>query len=402
MTGESGGKDDVLYKHTDRGPYRVICEAANGKICTMTIGKLLKDKQQNGIMEIQNINSRKCMIICNSTPVANKIVSLTNDQYKFYIPLSFVSVRGVIGGINPNITEEEIQANATATSTILNVYRFKRKDNDKLVPTWRVCITFRSNMIPEYIDIYYNRLKVEKYVPRTVLCTKCLTYGHIAKHCRGKERCSKCGKEAHSEASNCETFCRHCKNNSHTSNDPNCPELNRQKNINKLKAGNNFTYSEIVNSHKELSTGQFDIFLQMEKFPPLPETPQYTHTRNTSNKDPRKRAAIAEHIQKQRKTTTTDYKRPKHDGTKTTTKNGVAFTNISSDTTNSKNEQPFVVFRNSDNPNDDLEKFFAMLLEKIFDKQTTKDNLIQLVRDKLEKDDYDKMDTNEISDQETL
>lgn len=94
---------------------------------------------------------------------------------------------------------------------------------------------------------------MELYVQRTIQCRKCYRFGHVANHCKGKERCSSCGGP-HSSSSCQDTIpsCLHCKGNHKADDIQKCPEFLVQRNIKSLMATENISYSE---AKSQISTG---------------------------------------------------------------------------------------------------------------------------------------------------
>ncbi|CAH1108065.1 unnamed protein product [Psylliodes chrysocephalus] len=74
-------------------------------------------------------------------------------------------------------------------------------------------------------------------------CHNCLLYGHRINQCRGKAKCIKCGKSHESDVT-CSRYCIYCKSTEHSSNEFNCPEYNRQKEIKQLMSFWNISYFE--------------------------------------------------------------------------------------------------------------------------------------------------------------
>lgn len=80
-----------------------------------------------------------------------------------------------------------------------------------------------------YID--YLLYRAERYAPQLNItqCYKCWDYGHLAVHCKRKEKCRKCGDEKHTTAdcSATEPKCLHCEDK-HEAWDHDCPERIRE------------------------------------------------------------------------------------------------------------------------------------------------------------------------------
>ncbi len=53
-----------------------------------------------------------------------------------------------------------------------------------------VLIEFETKVLPEEIFFEFR-----EFVPKPVRCFNCQEFGHVAKMCKGKRRCARCGGE---------------------------------------------------------------------------------------------------------------------------------------------------------------------------------------------------------------
>lgn len=87
-------------------------------------------------------------------------------------------------------------------------------------------ISFRGSAVPGYIDIpgEQAKTKVYEYKQKTMLCFKCLEFGHRTKFCRGEKKCRKCHDTGHEmeQCSQTESACYHCEGN-HMAGSTKCP-----------------------------------------------------------------------------------------------------------------------------------------------------------------------------------
>jgi len=56
-----------------------------------------------------------------------------------------------------------------------------------------VFLQFSTADLPAEVDLGYLLFRVKQFIPKPLRCFKCNRFGHVASHCRGRERCSNCG-----------------------------------------------------------------------------------------------------------------------------------------------------------------------------------------------------------------
>lgn len=93
-------------------------------------------------------------------------------------------------------------------------------------------------------------------------CLNCLRFGHIKLGCKGTERCKNCGIENHISTSctSSKLNCANCKGE-HSATDRNCPERNRQNEINITMGTRNLTFSEANIEHPKTYLNKFSYSL---------------------------------------------------------------------------------------------------------------------------------------------
>jgi len=77
-------------------------------------------------------------------------------------------------------------------SLVKFVKRFKlRRDTSKeYFDSQTVLLHFTSSQFPEAVKIgYLNFYRVREFIPKPTCCYKCNRFGHVAKNCRGKDKC---------------------------------------------------------------------------------------------------------------------------------------------------------------------------------------------------------------------
>ena len=113
---------------------------------------------------------------------------------------------GIIRGIVPPRNDEErtkrvqnmmtkLARNGTPVSDIIWIKK-KFLNETEARETNTVRLTFTKD-IPEKVYIGFMSYKVEPYTPEVTQCYKCQGFGHVAKYCRGVEKCVSCGRIGH-------------------------------------------------------------------------------------------------------------------------------------------------------------------------------------------------------------
>ena len=247
-------KVEIVYKAGDPSPFRIMIEgieddiraAQKPRINCIQIGKDLKDIGfKKSILDIMNLNRNKAVIYTDNYKIANEIINnaMLKAKYKVTIPEYFLTISGVLSGIPINISEDEILENIKVPfMEVTKVQRLKRKENDELIDTWRVKVTFRANKLPFNVSLFSTITKVRPFFKKMSFCSNCLRYNHTAQFCRSTKRCPNCTSL---ECQGCESQpkCKFCRAN-HKTNDEQCPEKSNQKKINKIMSIKNMLYIE--------------------------------------------------------------------------------------------------------------------------------------------------------------
>lgn len=118
------------------------------------------------------------------------------------------------------------------------------------VPSRLVELQFQSSKRPVRITAFKVLLSVSSCIRFPVQCLNRFRFEHTSKFCRSEIRCSHCGELGHKYES-CSTvnatelqyiFCK----GDHLSTNWNCPEWTKQKDIKKVMAVENISYSDVV------------------------------------------------------------------------------------------------------------------------------------------------------------
>lgn len=257
------------YNKSDSGPYLVIVEGTNsnniGLLHKMSLGKIIFQKlkvESDNIVNIHNVGKNRIKIITKSSELANQILDsnlLYHYNLRAYIPESSIFRKGVVRNVDPTLSSEEILEVIESSINITDLRRITKKvptdKNPKYINTPTVVLTFRGQILPDFISIYGARCAVRPYIYKVTQCLKCFRYGHIMNNCRSDFRCEKC-KQTH-PSSDCQVipdqpFCLNCDGN-HFTKDKNCPVYKEQYEIKKFMATNNVDFTEAKKKYKSYS-----------------------------------------------------------------------------------------------------------------------------------------------------
>jgi hypothetical protein len=274
---EVGRKVDYQYRDTDVGPFRVIVERTTEPMILnkLRLGMELKNVGfQHTVVEIKKIGKNKAIVYFSSGEQANKLTkcdTMVSKGYKAYVPRYFVSTKGVLMYVDTDITEEEIYENIETELEVMDVYRLNKFVDGTRKPIPRVTVTFRCNRLPTYVKLFLCRIKVEPYIPRTIICENCLRYGHLTRNCKNGSLCKICTQPTH-EGTSCRKMCKYCDTYEHDTLSKDCPNFNKQKAIDAIKAKKGMVYQEIIDSYKITTENCYEILDKVDDFPTIQET----------------------------------------------------------------------------------------------------------------------------------
>ncbi|GAB0089593.1 hypothetical protein DMENIID0001_041630 [Sergentomyia squamirostris] len=237
-----GGDDDMNETQISNFRLRKYGEDASGPFLVYMHAK---KKHSFNSVKISNALFKKYATIVKAEPVnRDKLrIEFDNKNDANALPLDedfclehYVYVPSVLSEVNGKIFMNEEEDISLISSTghgklwgstdgkmkILEVTRLKKKvkegNQDKIVATPFVRITFEGTVLPDYILVSDKfRIPVKPYAPKIMKCSTCLNVGHTEKHCCYDKRCTKCG-EIHRNTSEIEECrktsfrCPNCKN----------------------------------------------------------------------------------------------------------------------------------------------------------------------------------------------
>ncbi len=128
---------------------------------------------------------------------------------------------------------------------VTEVYRIRRKENGKEIPTSTLILTFNLPSLPEYVSCGYYNLRVRQYVPNPLRCFKCQRFGHTQQRCMAvSPACAKCGNSAH-DPNPCSSpaRCVNCEGD-HAANSNKCPTYLREREIQRIRVTEKVSFPE--------------------------------------------------------------------------------------------------------------------------------------------------------------
>lgn len=272
------------YDKSDYAPYRVIVQLVDNKdgsvqINKLTFGQLMTktDMYRQNVTNIRALGKFKLIVFMGNLQAANQLQkdpSLKENNYKAYIPRSFVSVSGVVAGVPVDMELEEIQENITSTCPIISINRLHRYEGAKKIPTSRIGIIFRASQLPREVRMFCCINTVRPFINTPVLCLNCLRYNHRTDNCKSKKCCPNCAAMHDGlETGDCQNSkkCYYCKTE-HRTSDMDCPERVRQRNIKTIMARTTLTYMEAKEQNPIFTQNRYDILENEEEFPVLPQS----------------------------------------------------------------------------------------------------------------------------------
>ena len=145
-----------------------------------------------------------------------------------------VGPKGVIYNVPLDIKADEILNYLQPQVKFVKRFQYKPAGELELHDSTTVRLNFQSEL-PSEVRTGYLLFKIRPYIPKPLWCFKCNQFGHVAHHCKTKERCSKCG-EQHSWTV-CPSTALNCPNwhGKHAANDKSCPRYKQVEQVLKAK-----------------------------------------------------------------------------------------------------------------------------------------------------------------------
>ena len=72
--------------------------------------------------------------------------------------------------------------------------RINKKNGETQIKTRQIILSF-DECCPAYIQLGWERRRVEIFIPNPIRCYNCQRFGHLAKYCTAEVRCSRCAEK---------------------------------------------------------------------------------------------------------------------------------------------------------------------------------------------------------------
>lgn len=254
-------KTTLKYTPKDHGPFVVDFKGQGEyQINEFAISKMMKDAgiEFRKIQKINRINRSTVRITIDDGNTANQILKIKTAQAEAFIPKEFVFREILAFGIPTYLTNEDIveMTEIAGGAEVIECERVMRwlMEEKREIPTERVKLTIRTNMIPKQIYVCKVATHCNIFVRKPLFCKDCRSFGHIRKYCPNRDQCVECFK-THPKNEPCtnKKTCRYCNEDHHTGNRL-CQETKKQWEVARIMATERVSKKE---AFQRLEAGAF-------------------------------------------------------------------------------------------------------------------------------------------------
>ena len=145
---------------------------------------------------------------------------------------------------------------------VISAHKIKIRKNNELINSGTVILTFNNPRLPPYIEVFYQRYRVDPYIPSPLRCFKCQKFSHRRDFCKSSTAvCSVCSEAGHDDRECANTpKCVNCAGD-HGSASKLCPQWLKEKEIQTIRVLDNISF--------------FDAKKKYEIANPVRKTPSY-------------------------------------------------------------------------------------------------------------------------------
>ncbi|XP_065356474.1 uncharacterized protein LOC135950878 [Calliphora vicina] len=205
------------------------------------------------ITSITQLRDGNLLLLVNNKQTADKflqskeLVGLCTIQCKLHENLN--STKGTIYAPYLNDIPEDEIIRELSSQGVIDIYKFQKKIDDKMIKSGVVLLTFDLYHLPEKIKVSWNTVNIREYIPNPMRCKTCQKLGHTIKHCKNDPICVQCNLPPHKPSDCSRTQCANCLEE-HAASSNKCTKFIQQKEILRIKIKNKCTISEAKRIHK--------------------------------------------------------------------------------------------------------------------------------------------------------
>ena len=196
---------------------------------------------------ITELKSGAILIEVSNKEQANKITQikyLNNIKVMVQTHSSLNSTKGTIRCNRFIDTPEDTLLEELKCYDVTEVYKIKRKEQDRLVNTGTIVLTFDRCALPTNVKIGWKSFEVREYIPAPRRCFKCQGFNHSSKSCHAQDSlCVNCGELQHGKECYSPPHCCNC-DEAHPASDKNCFYYKLEVEILSVKTKEKISYGE--------------------------------------------------------------------------------------------------------------------------------------------------------------
>ena len=158
----------------------------------------------------------------------------------------FSGCKGVVFGISLNVSMKVLMENLKVrTNSVKNVRRLTAGVEKR--ETEGIVIEFEGELLPKEVYLGFMKYNIREFVPKPMRCFNCQEFGHVARMCKRKRRCARCGGDH--EYGKCgegvKPRCCNC-GGSHSVAYWGCEVLKREVEVQQIRVRGKVSYAEAV------------------------------------------------------------------------------------------------------------------------------------------------------------
>ena len=197
--------------------------------------------------KVTELKNGSLLIEVNSKEQATKIKQITNLTNINVIVQEHSTLNYTKGTIRCTRfvdVSEDILIEELNQYKVTEVYKIKRKQQNELINTGTMILTFDRCTLPSNIKIGWKSYEVREYIPAPRRCFKCQGFNHSSKACHAAQAiCVNCGELEHGKECRSPPHCVNCEE-AHPASDRNCFYYKMEGEILSTKTKEKVSYGE--------------------------------------------------------------------------------------------------------------------------------------------------------------